>query len=73
LLDELMKALAERVLNAEVEHHLAKADDDNSHNGYGKKTVVTATSRIELDVPRDRQSIAKYQRRFPNERTLPSV
>ena len=40
-------------------------------NVYGKKTVVTDTARIELDVPRDRQStfdphlIAKYQRRFP--------
>src|ERR1035437_4126267 len=54
-----------------MDHHLAKADDGNSRNGYGKKTVVTDTSRIELDVPRDRQSsfdpqlIAKYQRRFP--------
>jgi putative transposase len=71
LLDDLKKALAERVLNAEMDHHLAKADDGNSRNGYGKKTVVTDTSRIELDVPRDRQSsfdpqlIAKYQRRFP--------
>ena len=43
----------------------------NSRDGYGKKTVVTDTARIELDVPRDRQSsfdphlIAKYQRRFP--------
>ena len=71
LLDELKKALAERALNAEMDHHLANGEAGNSRNGYGKKTVTTETSRIELDVPRDRQStfdpqlIAKYQRRFP--------
>ena len=71
LLNDLKKALAERVLNAEMDHHLANGEAGNSRNGYGKKTVVTDTSRIELDVPRDRQSsfdpqlIAKYQRRFP--------
>ena len=45
--------LAERVLNAEMDHHLANGEADNSRNGYGKKTVVTDTARIELDVPRD--------------------
>jgi putative transposase len=71
LLDDLKKALAERVLNAEMDHHLVNGDGTNTRNGYGKKTVVTDTSRLELDVPRDRQSsfdpqlIAKYQRRFP--------
>jgi putative transposase len=72
LLDELKKALAERALNAEMDHHLAGENGTgNGRNGYGKKTVLTDTSRIELDVPRDRQSsfdpqlIAKYQRRFP--------
>jgi len=66
----LKKALAERALNAEMDHHLANGEAGNSRNGYGKKTVVTDTARIELDVPRDRQSsfdphlIAKYQRRF---------
>jgi len=71
LLDDLKKALAERVLNAEMDHHLMNGDGSNTRNGYGKKTVVTDTSRLELDVPRDRQSsfdpqlIAKYQRRFP--------
>ena len=71
LLDELKKALAERALNAEMDHHLSNGDAGNSRNGYGKKTVTTESSRIELDVPRDRQStfdpqlIAKYQRRFP--------
>ncbi|MGH8921933.1 MAG: IS256 family transposase [Actinomycetes bacterium] len=72
LLDGLKKALAERVLNAEMDHHLAgDAAPSDSRNGYGRKTVTTDTGTIELAVPRDRQSsfdpqlIAKYQRRFP--------
>ena len=71
LLDGLKKALAERALNAEMDHHLTGNDGANSRNGYGKKTVLTDTGKIELEVPRDRQSsfdpqlIAKYQRRFP--------
>jgi putative transposase len=71
LLDALKKALAERVLNAEMDHHLAGAEPGNRRNGYGKKTVITDTGQIELEVPRDRQGrfdpqlIAKYQRRFP--------
>jgi putative transposase len=71
LLDGLKKALAERALNAEMDHHLSGEEADNSRNGYGKKTVLTDTGKIELEVPRDRQSsfdpqlIAKYQRRFP--------
>src|SRR5260221_3291214 len=71
LIDDLKKALAERVLNAEMDHHLASEEPGNRRNGYGKKTVVTDTGQIELAVPRDRQAsfdpqlIAKYQRRFP--------
>ena len=74
LLDELKKALAERALNAEIDHHLegeAVEGRPNSRNGYGKKTVLTDSGRMELEVPRDRlstfdpQLIAKYQRRFP--------
>lgn len=72
LLDALKKALAERVLNAEMDHHLAgDGGAANSRNGYGRKSVVTDTGRIALDVPRDRlasfdpQLIAKYKRRFP--------
>jgi len=71
LFDELKKALAERALNAEMDHHLANEEAGNSRNGYGKKTVTTDTGRIELEIPRDRQAtfdpqlIAKYQRRFP--------
>jgi len=74
LLDELKKALAERALNAEMDHHLASQAEDekrNHRNGYSKKSVLTDTSRIAIEVPRDRagtfdpQLIAKYQRRFP--------
>jgi putative transposase len=74
LLDGLKKALAERVLNAELDHHLDGGELDgraNGRNGYGDKTVLTGTGRLALQVPRDRlatfdpQLIAKYQRRFP--------
>ncbi|TXM88544.1 IS256 family transposase, partial [Methylobacterium sp. WL122] len=71
LLDRLKKALAERALNAEVDHHLAGEDAGNSRDGYGRKTVMTETGRIELAIPHDRQAtfdpqlIARYQRRFP--------
>jgi putative transposase len=79
LLSEIKKALAERMLNAEMDQHLeseaAAAPDGgasgNHRNGYSKKTVMTDTSQVELEIPRDRrgtfepQLIAKYQRRFP--------
>ena len=72
LLDELKKALAERALNAEMDHHLnQESETGNTRNGYGRKTVLTDTGTIDLAVPRDRlatfdpQLIAKYQRRFP--------
>jgi putative transposase len=70
LLDQLKKALAERALNAEMDQHLADSAG-NSRNGYSSKTVLTGTGKLELNIPRDRQSsfdpqlIAKYQRRFP--------
>src|SRR5918995_2092089 len=72
LLDELKKALAERALNAEMDHHLdQESESDNTRNGYGRKRVLTDTGKIDLEIPRDRlatfdpQLIAKYQRRFP--------
>ena len=80
LLGELKKALAERVLNAEMDHHLADSTQEevsegekagNRRNGYSKKTVLTENEAVELAIPRDRrgsfepQLIAKYQRRFP--------
>ncbi len=74
LLDDLKKALSERILNAELDEHLNDERIEgsfNRRNGTSKKTVLTGTSKIELSVPRDRegrfdpQLIAKYQRRFP--------
>ena len=71
LLDSLKKALAERALNAEMDHHLGDEADGNVRNGYGKKTVLTDQGKLEIAVPRDRfsrfdpQLIAKYQRRLP--------
>src|ERR1700712_1711210 len=72
LLDQLKKALAERALNAEMDHHLSgEGTAGNSRNGYGRKTVLTDSGSLELSIPRDRQSsfdpqlLAKYQRRFP--------
>ena len=74
LFDELKKALAERVLNAELDDHLvgeAVAGKANHRNGYSKKTVLTETSRIDIRIPRDREGtfdpklIQRYQRRFP--------
>ena len=57
LLDSLKKALTERALNAEMDHHLAGEDGvGNMRNGYGRKTVMTDTGKLAIDVPRDRQS-----------------
>jgi putative transposase len=81
LLDELKKALVERMLNAELAQHLAtersgasgEADGPRNHrNGSSRKTVLTGTGKLELQIPRDRQAsfepqlIAKYRRRFPD-------
>ena len=74
LLDELKRQLAERALNAEMDHHLAGEASEgksNSRNGYGKKTVITDSGKLGIAVPRDRlstfepQLIAKYRRRLP--------
>ncbi len=74
LIDELKRALAERILDAEMDVHL---DDETEHargnhrNGHSKKTVLTDSSALELSIPRDRhgrfepQLIEKYRRRFP--------
>ena len=57
LLDELKKVLSERVLNAELDAHLDAETADgktNRHNGRSQKTVLTGTSKVTLDIPRDR-------------------
>lgn len=57
LFDELKKALAERVLNPELDDHLgseASARKGDHRNGYSTKSVLTETSRIDIGIPRDR-------------------
>lgn len=62
LLDELKKALAERMLNAEMDEHLARekagaeGPAKNHRNGYGRKRVLTDSGGLELSIPRDRES-----------------
>src|SRR5919205_2605077 len=74
LVDELKRALTERALNAEMDHHLegeAAEGRPNSRNGYGRKTLFTDSGKLPLSIPRDRlstfdpQLIAKYRRRLP--------
>src|SRR5690606_23682115 len=74
LLDDLKKALSERILNSELDEHLEDEGVDgtiNRRNGHSQ-TVLTGTSKMTLSIPRDRagtfdpQLIAKYQRRFPD-------
>lgn len=75
LVDELKKALSERILDAELDVHLeqGRADGEgNRRNGHSRKSVLTGTSKVTLAIPRDRAGtfdpklIAKYQRRFPD-------
>jgi putative transposase len=74
LVDELKRALTERALNAEMDHHLegeAAEGRPNSRNGYGRKTLFTDSGKLPISIPRDRlstfdpQLIAKYRRRLP--------
>jgi putative transposase len=74
LIAELKKALAERMLNAEMDVHLeqpAEAESGNHRNGSSPKSVLTPEGELTLSIPRDRHGrfdpalIAKYRRRFP--------
>ena len=74
---QFQKALTERVLQAELTHHLgyppgeARGPDGNARNGTTPKTVLTETGVLPLDIPRDRQStftpqfVPKGVRRLP--------
>jgi putative transposase len=75
LVDELKKALSERILSTELDEHLDGERQEgrtNRRNGSSQKTVLTGTSKVTLDIPRDRAGtfdpklIARYQRRFPD-------
>ena len=74
LIGDLKKALAERMLNAEMDVHLereAGAGLQNHRNGTSPKTVLTPEGSLDLSIPRDRHGrfdpalIGKYRRRFP--------
>ena len=75
LLGELKKALLNRLMAAEFEHHLtqdrATGEGKNHRNGSSRKRVLTDDSQVEVTVPRDREArfdpvlIGKYQRRLP--------
>ncbi len=74
LFGDLKKALAERMLNAELDHHLDRPEEEasgNHRNGSSSKTVLAEDQALDLKIPRDRQGrfepalIAKYQRRLP--------
>jgi len=75
LIDELKKALSERMLAAELDDHLeseAATAGGNRRNGTSQKTMLTGSSKVTLDIPRDRSGtfdpklIARYQQRFPD-------
>jgi len=75
LAGQLKKQLAERMLAAELNHHLTteavQQAAGNHRNGTSPKTVITPGGELQLDIPRDRlatfepQLVAKYQRRLP--------
>jgi putative transposase len=75
LLGELKKALLNRLMAAEFEHHLAEdralGEGKNHRNGSTRKRVLTDDSHVEVTIPRDREArfdpvlIGKYQRRLP--------
>lgn len=73
----LKKALIERALGGEMNHHLGylpgaakPANATNQRNGKGVKTVLTEDGPIRIEVPRDREGsfepllIPKHERRF---------
>ena len=75
LLSSLKKALIERALNTEMDLHLGykkngKSISNNYRNGNTEKSVITDDDRINIEVPRDRDSsfepqiVKKGQKRF---------
>lgn len=74
---QFQKALTERVLKAELTHHLGYPEggerraDGNARNGTTPKTVHTDTGSVALEIPRDRsgtfapQFVPKNVRRLP--------
>lgn len=75
LLGELKKALLNRLMAAEFDHHLiqdrASNEGKNHPNGSTRERVLTDDSHVEVTIPRDREArfdpvlIGRYQRRLP--------
>ena len=68
LLKQLTKAILERVMQAELTHHLgyekhslAGYNTGNSRNGTSKKTLASDLGEMPVEVPRDRQSTFEPQ------------
>lgn len=76
LFKDLQRALMQRMLEAEMSHHLGyekheqSKNNGNYRNGTTSKKVLTETGEIDVEIPRDRQGnfepqlIGKYQRRL---------
>ena len=73
LLDQLTKAVMERVLQGELTHHLGYAkgqpakpvgedqEESNWRNGSSAKTVITDHGKVEIGIPRDRNGTFEPQ------------
>ncbi|WP_425383086.1 IS256 family transposase [Spiroplasma endosymbiont of Melieria omissa] len=75
LYKELTKRLVEKMLNSEMQNYLGyeknqHSNSENARNGISSKKLITQQGKIEINVPRDRNSdftpviVAKRQRRF---------
>ncbi len=77
VLKQLMGALINRAMDAEMEHHLGypsnsepPPEQSNRRNGKSGKTVRTNVGDVEIEIPRDRegdfepQLVAKHDRHF---------
>ncbi len=75
LYKELTKRLVEKMLNSEMQNYLGYEKNQHSttekaRNGTSSKKLITQQGKIEIDVPRDRNSnftpviVPKRQRRF---------
>ena len=77
ILKQLTKAVVERALEAEMEHHLGHARHEavsnatgNTRNGRSRKTLKGEFGEMPIDIPRDRngnfepQLIGKHQTRW---------
>lgn len=62
LLGELKRKLAERILDAEMDVHLAQEQEaENVRNGHNTNTVIKDSGAMPLEVPRDRQGAFEPQ------------